>query len=99
MSLTLNIDEPKLRSAPSFDANNWSALQQPGFSQHSYAYYGLDWNNRMSGAGTAGPGVSRGAGTSSSERRDYDSKSKPPSGISPDKDNDLNAPARPPQPK
>lgn len=98
MNLTLNVDEAKLRSAPSFEGNNWSALQQNGFGQRSYAYYGLDWNNRMGATGTAGPGVSSGIGTSSSDRRrDYDSKPRSPSDSSPDKL--QNSPTTPPQAK
>jgi len=68
MTLTLNIDEAKFRGAPSFDANNWNTIQGSDFGQRSYAYYGLDWNSRRSGAGTPGAGVSTGIGTSSSER-------------------------------
>lgn len=71
MPLTLHIDEAKIRNAPSFDANDWSALQGSGFGQRSYAYFGLDWNNRMGAEGTAGSGVSSGVGTSSNERGDH----------------------------
>jgi hypothetical protein len=58
-NLVLNLDESKLQSAPSFDANNWSDMQQSTFDQRIYSYYGVD---RMSGAGTSGSSIS-GQGT------------------------------------
>jgi len=70
MSLSLNLDEAKLRAAPSIDVNNWSGLQQNGFGQRAYSHYGLNWNSRMSGTGTPGSGISTGVGTSSSDRND-----------------------------
>jgi sporulation protein YlmC with PRC-barrel domain len=60
-NLVLNIDESKLQSAPSFDANNWTDMQQSTFDQRIYSYYGVD---RMSGAGTSGSSIS-GQGTGS----------------------------------
>jgi len=58
--LVLNIDESKLRSAPSFDASNWNELQSGSFDQRSYSYFGVD---RSSAMGTSGSSIS-GQGTS-----------------------------------
>lgn len=98
MTLTLNVDEATLRSAPSFEANNWAALQTSDFGQRSYAHFGLDWNSRMSGLGTAGLGVSRGVGTSSSDRLQPD---RPPVEDIPldPKNNPKDQPATPPDRK
>jgi sporulation protein YlmC with PRC-barrel domain len=63
--LVLNLDESKLQSAPSFDASNWSDMQQSSFDQRVYSYYGV---NRMSGAGTSGSSIS-GQGTGSIDSR------------------------------
>ena len=59
--LSLNIDESKLRSAPSFDASNWNELQGGTFEQRVYSYFGVD---RSSATGTSGSSIS-GQGTSS----------------------------------
>jgi len=60
-NLVLNLDQSKLQSAPSFDASNWSDMQQSSFDQRVYSYYGV---SRMSGAGTSGSSISgQGAGS------------------------------------
>ena len=90
MNLTLNLDEAKLRSAPSFEANNWSTLQGGDFAQRAYAYYGLDWSNRATSAtGTPGAGVSSGIGTSSPERSSDTSTIPNQQGTLPDRSTDL----------
>jgi len=61
-TLTLNIDESKLRSAPSFDSSNWNELQESSFDQRAYSYFGVD---RSSALGTSGSSIS-GRGTSGS---------------------------------
>jgi sporulation protein YlmC with PRC-barrel domain len=61
-NLTLNLDESKLRSAPSFDSSNWNQLQGGTFDQRVYSYFGVD---RASGTGTPGSTI-RGQGTSGS---------------------------------
>ena len=59
--LVLNLDESKLQSAPSFDANNWNELQSGTFDQQVYSYFGV---SRASATGTPGSSIS-GQGTSS----------------------------------
>jgi sporulation protein YlmC with PRC-barrel domain len=59
--LVLNLDESKLHGAPSFEANNWSELQNGTFDQQVYSYFGVD---RASATGTPGSSIS-GQGTSS----------------------------------
>jgi len=59
-NLVLNVDESKLRSAPSFDASNWNELQGGSFEHRAYSYFGVD---RSSGTGTSGSSLS-GHGTS-----------------------------------
>lgn len=61
-NLTLNIDESKLRSAPSFDSSNWNQIQGGTLDQRVYSYFGV---NRASGIGTPGSSI-RGQGTSGS---------------------------------
>jgi sporulation protein YlmC with PRC-barrel domain len=61
-NLTLNIDESKLRSAPSFDAMDWNQLQSGALDQRVYSYFGVD---RSSATGTAGSSIS-GQGASGS---------------------------------
>jgi sporulation protein YlmC with PRC-barrel domain len=58
--LVLNIDESKLRSAPSFDASNWNELQGGILDQRVYSFFGVD---RSSATGTSGSTIS-GQGTS-----------------------------------
>jgi sporulation protein YlmC with PRC-barrel domain len=58
--LVLNIDESKLRSAPSFDASNWNEMHGGTFGQRVYSYFGVD---RSSAVGTSGSSIS-GQGTS-----------------------------------
>jgi len=58
--LVLNLDESKLRSAPSFDASNWNELHGGTFDQRVYSHFGVD---RSSAAGTSGSSLS-GRGTS-----------------------------------
>jgi len=67
-NLVLNIDESKLRTAPSFDASNWNELQS--LDQRVYSHYGVD---RTSGIGTPGSTI-RGQGTSGSTS-DYQQRS------------------------
>jgi sporulation protein YlmC with PRC-barrel domain len=72
-NLVLNLDESKLQSAPSFDANSWSEMHQGSLDQRIYSYYGV---NRMSGLGTSGSSISGSGGTQSSS---HGSLSKDPS--------------------
>jgi sporulation protein YlmC with PRC-barrel domain len=60
--LTLNVDESKLQSAPSFDASNWSEIQNGSLDQRVYSYFGV---NRASGLGTSGSSL-QGQGSSGS---------------------------------
>ena len=76
--LTLNIDESKLQSAPSFDASTWSELQREGLEQRVYSYFGVD---RSSAIGTSGSSIS-GHGSSGSSSSSSPSSS---SSTSPDK--------------
>jgi sporulation protein YlmC with PRC-barrel domain len=99
MAITLNVDSAKLRSAPSFDGNNWSSLQSADFGQRTYSYYGLDWNNRTSDMGTPGAGVSRGAGTSSSDPSGTGTERKSGTGTTYPDRKGAGAPATSPQPK
>jgi len=62
-NLVLNMDESKLRSAPSFDASNWNELQGGSFDQRAYSYFGVD---RSSGTGRYGSSLS-GQGSSSQD--------------------------------
>lgn len=80
-NLVLNLDESKLRSAPSFDSSNWNELQGGTFDQRVYSYYGVD---RTSGTGTSGSSIS-GQGTSGSSYRGTspDSTTTPPNSSSP----------------
>jgi len=58
-SLALNIDESKLRTAPSFDASDWNQLQSGTLDQRVYSHFGVD---RSSAIGTPGSSISgRGA--------------------------------------
>jgi len=81
-TLTLNVDEAKLRSAPSFDAANWSELQGGSMDQRVYSYFGVD---KSSGLGTSGSSIS-GQGSSgssgSSSHQHHDSSSSGHSGTS-----------------
>lgn len=64
-SFVLNVDETRLQTAPTIDANNWNQLQQNEFAQRAYSFFGVDWNRRgMTGAGTPGTGINTGTGTS-----------------------------------
>lgn len=76
--LTLNIDESKLHSAPTFDASTWSELQREGLEQRVYSYFGVD---RSSALGTSGSSIS-GHGSSGSSSSSSPSSS---SSTSPDK--------------
>jgi len=62
-NLVLNIDESKLRSAPSFDTSNWNELQTGSFDQRAYSHFGVD---RSAAMGTTGSSLS-GRGTSGSQ--------------------------------
>jgi len=62
-TLTLNIDSSKLQSAPTFEASNWSELEQGTLNQQVYSHFGV---SRMSGAGTSGSSIS-GQGASGSQ--------------------------------
>src|SRR5262249_28523530 len=64
-NLVLNIDESKLRSAPSFDASNWNELQGGSFDQRIYSYFGVDRSSTATG--TSGSSIS-GQGASSYDR-------------------------------
>jgi len=58
-TLVLNIDESKLRTAPSFDASDWNQLQTGMLDQRAYSHFGVD---RSSAIGTPGSSISgRGA--------------------------------------
>ena len=86
-NLVLNIDESKLRSAPSFDTSDWNQLQQGSFDQRVYSYYGVD--RSASGIGTPGASI-RGQGASgstpdSSNRDRSNNPSVPQGSTSPDK--------------
>lgn len=59
-TLTLNVDESKLQSAPSFQAGNWNELEQSSFAQQVYSHFGV---SRSSATGMPGSSVS-GQGTS-----------------------------------
>ncbi|MHC1766624.1 MAG: PRC-barrel domain-containing protein [Verrucomicrobiia bacterium] len=61
-NLVLNVDESKLRTAPSFDAGNWNQLQTGALSQRVYSHFGVD---ESSAIGTPGSSI-RGQGTSGS---------------------------------
>jgi len=74
-NLVLNLEQSKLQSAPSFDASNWSDMQQSSFDQRVYSYYGV---SRMSGAGTSGSSIS-GQGTGSTDHSHGASSSSDPS--------------------
>jgi len=71
--LVLNIDESKLRSAPSFDASNWNELQGGTFDQRVYSYFGVD---RSSAVGTSGSSIS-GSGSRGSSGTSPDSSTNP----------------------
>jgi len=73
--LVLNIDESKLRSAPSFDATNWSEFHNGGMDQRVYSYFGVD---RNWATGTAGSSIS-GQGTSGT----YDPNRRSSTGTNP----------------
>jgi len=75
-NLTLNIDESKLRSAPSFDASSWNELQSGSFDHRAYSYFGVD---RSSAIGTSGSSISGhgSSGSSSSSSPNSSSSSSP----------------------
>jgi len=75
-TLTLNLDESKLRSAPSFDSSNWNELQSGSFDQRAYSYFGVD---RSSALGTSGSSISGqgSSGTSSSSSSPDSSNNNP----------------------
>jgi sporulation protein YlmC with PRC-barrel domain len=54
-NLTLNIDEARLRTAPSFEAGNWNELEQGALNERVYSFYGVD---RTSSMGTPGQSLS-----------------------------------------
>jgi sporulation protein YlmC with PRC-barrel domain len=60
--LVLNIDESKLRTAPSFDSSDWNQMQTGSLDQRVYSHFGVD---RTSALGTPGSAIS-GQGTSGS---------------------------------
>lgn len=64
-NLTVNIDQSKLQSAPSFDASNWNQLQTGTLDQQVYSHFGVD---RNSATGTSGSSIS-GQGASSYEHK------------------------------
>jgi sporulation protein YlmC with PRC-barrel domain len=72
--LVLNIDESKLRTAPSFDAGQWNQFQTGNLDQRIYSHFGVD---RSSATGTPGSSVTgQGAsGTSSSSQQPYSGSS------------------------
>jgi len=97
--LALNIDESKLRSAPSFDPSNWNELQGGTFDQRVYSYFGVDRSSAMgtsgssiSGQGTSGTydrnthGTSGTSGTSSGTRGSSGTSSRGSSSTSPNPD-------------
>jgi len=75
-NLVLNIDESKLRSAPSFDSSNWNELQGGTLDERVYSYFGVD---RSSATGTSGSSI-RGQGTSGSYDPNHPSSSRATSG-------------------
>jgi hypothetical protein len=87
----LNIDDSKLRSAPSFDSSNWNQLQGGTFDQRVYSYFGVD---RSSATGTPGSSI-RGQGTSGSydpaSPRSSSSPSTSPQGTSETQDPNTSA--------
>jgi len=79
-NLLLNIDESKLRSAPSFDASNWNDFQSGTLDQRVYSHFGVD---RTSGIGTPGSSIS-GQGASGSSTDQFNQRNTTPqSGTSP----------------
>ena len=82
-NLVLNLDESKLRNAPSFDSSDWNQLQGGSLDQRIYSHYGVD---RSSAYGTPGSSISGGVGSSSDHgSRDSSSQgtsSRPDSGAS-----------------
>jgi len=79
-ALTLNIDESKLRSAPSFDASDWNELHNGSFDQRVYSYFGVD---HSSATGTSGSSLS-GQGTSGTYDQTHPRSSSSPSTSSPE---------------
>jgi sporulation protein YlmC with PRC-barrel domain len=59
-TLTLNVDETKLESAPSFQAGNWSELQQSTFAHQVYSHFGVSSSSAtgMPGSSISGEGTS-----------------------------------------
>lgn len=69
-NLVLNIDESKLRTAPSFDSSNWNDLQGGTIGQQVYSHFGVDQSSAtgnpgssISGQGTSGTAIPNSSGT------------------------------------
>jgi sporulation protein YlmC with PRC-barrel domain len=59
-NFTLNVDRQKLEAAPSIQRGQWNELQQPGYVERLYTYYGMEAPTAVGGPGQ--PGVQRGVG-------------------------------------
>jgi hypothetical protein len=78
-NLVLNIDESKLRTAPSFDASDWNQLQTGTLDQRVYSHFGVD---RSSAIGTPGASIS-GRGASGTYDPNNPSRTQPGSSTLP----------------
>jgi sporulation protein YlmC with PRC-barrel domain len=59
-SFVLNVDRQKLEAAPSIQRGQWNELQQPGYVERLYTYYGMETPTAVGRPGQ--PGVERGVG-------------------------------------
>ncbi len=69
LTFTAQIDTSKLQSAPTIDKSRWTDIQQPGWSQKVYSYFGVQPRS-SSGMGAPGLGTSPEQGGSSSTTPD-----------------------------
>jgi sporulation protein YlmC with PRC-barrel domain len=79
---TLNVDRDKLLSAKMWDSAASVDFTQPDFARQTYAYYGLNWDDRMSVGGRVSTpgGVERGVSGSISTDEDLKFKRPQPDG-------------------
>ncbi len=56
-SFTANVDTTKLQNAPTIDKSRWTDIQQPGWSDKIFSYYGV---TRHEGMGAPGTGTEKG---------------------------------------
>lgn len=67
ISFTAQVDATKLQSAPTIDKSHWTDIQQPGWSQKIYSYYGVQPDAGMGAPGNS-PDQGTGTGTGTPDK-------------------------------